>query len=76
MKNFTKKINSIQDAQAFLTFLNDTDQMFHLEEDPREIIKNTTKQRLFTEEQCVNLENRLDEVFDYLDDPCEYAMRF
>ena len=74
MKDFAKKINSAQDSKDFLTFLNDSDQLFHPEDNPREIIKNTTGLRLFTEEQCVNIENRLNEVFEYLDDPCEYIL--
>ena len=76
MTNFTKPINSMQEAKDFLTFLHDSDQLFHLDEDPRDIIKNATGLRLFNEEQCTNLEARLEEVFEYLDNPFEYILDY
>jgi hypothetical protein len=76
MNNFKEEIGSAQEAKAFLTFLNDSDQLFHLDEDPRDIIKNATGLRLFNEEQCTNLEARLEEVFKYLDNPFEYIIEY
>ena len=69
---FKNKITTIQESKDFLTQLNQTDQLFHPEEDPRNIISNNKP--LFSEEQSVDLELRLDEIFEYLEDPCQYIL--
>jgi hypothetical protein len=74
MNYFKKTITSKRESEDFLTFLNTTDQLFHPEEDPRNIIINSTGELLFNEEQSVDLENRLDEIYEYLEDPCEYIL--
>ena len=71
---FTNQIKSTQKAKDFLTYLNDTDQLFHPEDNPRDIISNTTKKRLFNESQCLDLDQRIEEVFFYLDDPCQFIL--
>jgi hypothetical protein len=75
MNHFKKSITNKEESKEFLIFLNETDQLFHPEEDPRDIIKNSTGEKLFTEEQSVDLEIRLDEVYEYLEDPCEYILK-
>ena len=74
MNNFTKKINSEQDAKDFLIFLNETDRTFHPEDDPRDVIELYTGLNTFTEEQCIHLDNRIQEIYRFLEDPCEYII--
>ena len=48
--------------------------MLHPEDDMNNIIENSTGERTFTEEQSEDLHDRYDEVYIYLDDPCEYIL--
>ena len=71
--DFTKQINTINQARLFLNNLLEDNLMFHLESNPHEIL-NSNEEPLFTTEQANLLELRLSEVFDKLDDPCEYVV--
>jgi hypothetical protein len=48
--------------------------MFHFDSDPADIIEFGTDQRAFTDEECEILRLRLDEVFEYIEDPFQLCL--
>jgi hypothetical protein len=48
--------------------------IFHPEDNPADVINNATGQALFTPEQVELVRQRIDEVYEVMDDPCEYIL--
>jgi len=48
--------------------------LFHPEDNPADVINNATGQPLFTSEQVEQVRQRIDEVYEVMDDPCEYIL--
>lgn len=72
MMDFSKPITTRPQAEAFLRELVESDYEFHLEDDPRDIVKGSTGEPLFTEEQAVQVEARVGELYklDWSDHEC------
>jgi protocatechuate 3,4-dioxygenase beta subunit len=65
----TTKIKSEKDAQRFITELYFDDNMYHLAESAKNIINLKTNEKAFTAEECELLDQRVNEVFEYIEDP-------
>jgi hypothetical protein len=46
--------------------------MFHPEDDPAIVIND--QGQLFTDDEVIALRQRIDEVYEFMDDPCEYIL--
>jgi hypothetical protein len=77
MKDYFKtQITSEDESKQFYRKLNSDGLLFHPEDNPNQII-NIRKEglvRLFTDEECKYLNERLDETFEYMTDPCEFIV--
>lgn len=71
---FTTPIRSEQDAEGFLFQLHQQGLSFHPEDRAETIIKTTTGERVFTDAEAVEVNARMDEVFGFMDDPCEFLL--
>jgi hypothetical protein len=77
MNFFKNKITSEQESKLFFHRLDKHHLMFHPEDDPSQIVAlndNNEHEELFTEEQCIDLRLRIDEIFEYMNDPCLYIV--
>jgi hypothetical protein len=72
--NYTNPITSKAEAQDFLSQLHQSGNLFHPEDNPADIIKGRTGEALFTTTEATHIAQRMDEVFQHLADPCEYAL--
>jgi hypothetical protein len=73
---FKQSINTDEDAKRFLTQLHNDNLLFHPEHSPYLItVKKDGKDvQLFTQDECLDLVNRLDEIHTVLHDPCEFIV--
>ena len=71
---FTTPITTEDDAKNFIDSLHKDEILFHPEDDAYDIIDRDGT-RLFTDEEALELNNRLDEVYQYMKDPCEYIIQ-
>ncbi len=69
----TTAIQSQADAESFLFQLDQDGLLFHPDDDPASIIGADGKPT-FTPAQADTVRQRMVEVFQYLDDPCAYAL--
>lgn len=60
---YLETIEDWEDAKVFFQALVDSNSVFHLEEDPREIYKIDSGERLFTESEADAIRQRQDEIF-------------
>lgn len=60
---FSDTIETLEQAEAFLSQLHKDDKLFHLEDDPADIVKSINLDRLFTDEETDLLRERVAEVF-------------
>lgn len=60
------------EAMLFIRSLQEADMMFHFEDSPETIINGITGQRLFTDEEAVQVRARMEELysFDWSDYEC------
>lgn len=72
--NFKNKITSTAEAEGFLFCLHDSGLSFHPEDNPASIINSKTGQRVFTDQQAADLTDRMEEVYFYMVDPCDYLL--
>jgi len=70
---FKIHIHRENQAKKFLDKLYEDGLMYHPEDDAHEIITNEGE--LFTADEADLLNERMDEVFGILDDPCEYVLK-
>jgi len=68
-----KRIQSELDAKKFICDLYFDDKMFHFAS-PAEDIVNINGEQAFNEIECALLEQRVEEVFDYIKDPFELCL--
>jgi hypothetical protein len=71
--NFTKPLTSQRDAQQFFRDLHAADLLFHPDDDPATII-NQAGERIFTDEQCPLIAERIAETYEFMVDPCEFIV--
>ena len=62
-------ITTKNQAIQFLTTMQYLYPLYHPEDDPKNI-ENASGNRVFNDEQCKYLEDRFDEVYEVLPDPC------
>ena len=70
---FKVHINKENQAKEFLDKLYEDGLMYHPEDDAHEIITN--EGMLFTADEADLLNERMDEIWGILDDPCEYVLK-
>jgi len=70
---FKVHIHGENQAKEFLDRLYKDGLMYHPEDDAHEIITN--EGMLFTADEADLLNERMDEVWGILDDPCEYVLK-
>lgn len=68
---FNTPIKSQSEAESFIFELVQMGLSFHPEDDAHTIIKTTAGDHLFTPEEADLINQRREELFMYLDDPCE-----
>lgn len=61
-------------ARRFLVALHEADSLFHLDDDPGEIMRGLTGEPLFTTEEVAFVAARVDEVFKVLPDPHTFCL--
>lgn len=71
--NFNKPITSENDAEQFFYDLFNENLLFHPEDDPATII-NHDKKHIFSRNECILINQRIKEIYQYMDDPCEFII--
>jgi hypothetical protein len=71
---YTTPIRTEADAEGFFYQLHQLGRLFHPEDDPALVISGTSGGYLFTQEQAAQLRERLDEVYEVMNDPCAYCL--
>jgi hypothetical protein len=71
---FETPIQSQNDAEDFLRQLHQMDMLFHPEDSPKNIITGPSGKPLFTAAEAKAVADRMDEVFQHLDDPCGFCL--
>jgi len=69
---FTTPLTSLTDCEGFFFCLDQQGLMFHPEDDPAIVIND--KGQLFTDDEVIALRQRIDEVYEFMDDPCEFIL--
>ncbi len=70
---FTTPITSTADAEGFLFQLHDMGLSFHPDDAPASIV-DAQGQPVFTDAQAQAIADRMEEVFFWMVDPCEYLL--
>jgi hypothetical protein len=71
---YTTPIASAADAEGFLFQLVQHGREFHPENNAHHIINGATGQPLFTFGEADLINKRMEEVFTFIVDPCEYLL--
>ena len=74
MKTLENPITNKEEAEAFFAALKENDKLFHLDDDPFDLLHHPTQERTFTDEQAHLVELRVNELHNVLDDPFEMLM--
>jgi hypothetical protein len=69
---FITPIKSEADAEGFFFCLNQQGVLFHPEDDPVIVIND--QGQLFSDDEVRALRQRINEVYEFMDDPCEYIL--
>lgn len=71
----TRSIRTIEDAHAFVRGLDADGLFFHLEDDPTDVVTGPLGESrpTFTEDECVAILQRQEEIWTLTDDPCQLA---
>ena len=71
----TRRIYTIADAHAFIRALDADGLFFHLEDDPTDVVTGPLGESrpTFTEDECVAILQRQEEIWALTDDPCQLA---
>lgn len=72
--NHSKTLTTAQEAKAYLKELYDNDLLFHLDDDPADMVRVSDGEPTFTIEECEMVSQRISEVFSLLKDPFEYIV--
>ena len=75
---FKQSISTADEAQTFLIRLYLTGDFFHPEDSPYDIMVeyDGDDKQLFSQEECKQLEYRMEEVWSVLHDPCEFMLNY
>jgi hypothetical protein len=65
-------LTSFADCEGFFFCLDQDGLLFHPEDDPASVIND--QGQLFNHEDVKALRQRIDEVYEFMDDPCEYIL--
>lgn len=71
---FTTPITTTADAEGFLFQLHDLGLSFHPEDDAHGIICAKTGESVFTPAEADAINERMEEVFLHMADPCAYLL--
>ena len=69
---FTIPLTSFADCEGFFFCLDQQGLLFHPEDDPATVIND--QGLLFNDDEVIALRQRIDEVYEFMDDPCEYIL--
>jgi hypothetical protein len=72
--DYTTPITSAADAEGFLFQLVQLGLSFHPEDNAHDIVNGATGQPLFTAADADLINERMEEVFTFIVDPCEYLL--
>ena len=69
MEIWKKEIKSVENCKEFILGMNELGLVFHWDDRPEDIVVNKGDEitRVFTEEQCRELNKRMDEMFQEWD---------
>jgi hypothetical protein len=77
MKLISTPVTGRQEAIKLLAWLSTENLLYHPEDDANDILVKESDGNLvnlFTKEQGDLLNTRMDEVFEHMDDPCQWIM--
>ena len=69
---FLEPLKTFADCEGFFFCLDQDKLLFHPEDDPSIVV--TDKGRLFDDDEVIALRQRIDEVYEFMDDPCEFIL--
>ena len=72
--DLTKELTTEKEACNFLKALEHEGRMIHPDDDPATIVRTFDGTRVFTDEECIHMRKRMEEIFNLLDDPYEECM--
>ena len=72
--DLTKELTTEKEACNFLKALEHEGRMIHPDDDPATIVRTFDVTRVFTDEECIHMRKRMEEIFNLLDDPYEECM--
>lgn len=70
---FLTPIRSEAEAEGFFFCLYQDGLLFHPEDDPS-IVVNQSGALLFTDPEALILRQRIDEAYEFMDDPCHFIL--
>lgn len=71
---FLTPITKSQDAEGFFFCLYQDGLLFHPEDDPSTVINAQSGKRIFTDSEAPLIRQRIDEVYEVMDDPCDFIL--
>jgi hypothetical protein len=72
--DLTKELTTEREACNFLKALEHEGRMIHPDDDPATIVRTFDGTRVFTDEECIHMRKRMQEIFDLIDDPYQECM--
>lgn len=72
--DLTKELTTEREACNFLKALEHEGRMIHPDDDPATIVRTFDGTRVFTDEECIHMRKRMQEVFNLIDDPYQECM--
>jgi hypothetical protein len=72
--DLTQELTTEKEASSFLRALENEGRMIHLDDDPATIVRTYDGTRVFTDDECIHLRKRIEEVFNLIDDPYQECM--
>ena len=69
---FLTPLTSFADCEGFFFCLDQDGLLFHPEDDPANVIND--QGQLFNPEEVKALRQRIDEAYEFMDDPCEFIL--
>jgi hypothetical protein len=69
---FLTPLKSFADCEGFFFCLDQDGLLFHPEDDPAIVIND--QGQLFNPEEVIALRQRIDEAYEFMDDPCEFIL--
>jgi hypothetical protein len=72
--DLTKELTTEKEACNFLKALEHEGRLIHPDDDPSTIVRTFDGTRVFTDEECIHMRQRMEEVFNLIDDPYEECM--